>query len=72
MNDMNQGGDMKDRDYTAPGIVMGVIFYITILRSVAPTLKMIDIVAPIATLLAALVGAEAAFRLQREKQKKQN
>ncbi|AAR35842.1 hypothetical protein KVP06_12410 [Geobacter sulfurreducens] len=61
---------MKDRDYTAPGIVMGVIFYITILSSAAPTLKMIDIVAPIATLLAALVGAEAAFRLQREKTEK--
>lgn len=61
---------MKDRDYTAPGIVMGVIFYITILCSSAPTLKLIDIIAPIATLLAALVGAEAAFRLQREKTEK--
>lgn len=61
---------MKDRDYTAPGIVMGVIFYITILSSATPTLKLIDIIAPIATLLAALVGAEAAFRLQREKTEK--
>ena len=48
---------MENRDYTAPAIVMGVIFYITILGSASPSLKMIDIIAPIATLLAALVGA---------------
>ena len=48
-------------------IVTGIIAYITIMWSASQTIKLIDIISPIATLLAALVGAEAAFRLQKSK-----
>lgn len=59
----------ENQAYTAPAIVMGIIFIIIIAASVVPNYKINDAITAVATLIAAFVGAKAAFHMQDEKKK---
>lgn len=61
---------MEEKDYTAPAILLGVIIFVVIIKSIDTNIKFTDSMSAIATLIAAFVGAKAAFSMQ-DKSKKE-
>jgi len=63
---------LDKRDYTAPAITTAFIFVIIVASSVIPGFNYNDAFTAVATLLAAFVGAKAAFHMQDEKKMKED
>jgi hypothetical protein len=60
---------MDDKDYTAPAIVFAFIVTMIIVKTLDASFPLKDLVAAMATLIAAFVGAQAAFSMQKNKAK---
>lgn len=60
---------MDEKDYTAPAIVSAFILVIIIVKAINIDFPTKDLVASVATLVAAFIGAQAAFSMQKNKAK---
>ena len=61
---------MDEKDYTAPAIVFAIIIIMIILKAADTSFSLKDVIAAMATLIAAFVGAQSAFSMQKNKAKK--